>query len=205
MWTSRNRVLAVSITLLVPSAAATAALAAALSPHPVIADSVFVVVAVGAVFLRLLGSRGVAMGMIGFIAYFLALFVQVTVAQLPVVIVAAAVGGLVAFGMGLLLRSRHPDRDLRRMIAVLGVRAGSVIDVLGQALEEKELGSRLFSRLRIRLAGCGEAAFMVEQRLDSADERLFEGIDNDEFSVRVFDFELAVEHPPPSPELSALC
>lgn len=185
---------AVSIALLVPCAAATASLAAVLSPHQVIADAVFVVVAVGAVFLRLLGPRGMAMGMIGFIGYFLALFVQVTVAQLPVAIVAAAIGAGVAYGMGLLLRPRHPERDLRRMLAALGVRAGSVIDALSRELEEGAAGPRESSRLRRRMSGCGSTALQIEQRLESADEQQLEGLGNDELSVRVFDFELGVEH-----------
>lgn len=184
---------AMSIGLLIPSAAATAALAAVLGPHPVIADCVFVVVAIGAVFLRLIGPRGTAMGMIGFMAYFLALFVQVKVGQLPVVIVAAAVGALVAFGMRFLLRSRHPDRDLHRTVAALGVRAGSVVDVLGQAFDE-DSETWPSSRLRSRLTGCGETALTVEEQLNSAGDRLFEGFDNDELSVRIFDFHLTIEH-----------
>jgi len=182
-----------SIALLVPAAAATASLAAALSPHQVVADAVFVVVAVGAVFLRLLGPRGMAMGMIGFIAYFLALFLQVTVAQLPVVIVSAAVGALVAFAVGVLLRPRHPDRDLLRMVAALGVRAGSVLDALSKELDGASTGSRPGRRLSNDVAASGETALMVEQRLDSTEEPLLEGVDNDALSIRIFDFQLDVE------------
>ncbi|SDX50259.1 Uncharacterized membrane protein YccC [Modestobacter sp. DSM 44400] len=185
---------AATIALLVPCAAASAGLATELSPWPVIADVGFVAVSIGAVFLRLLGPRGLAMGMIGFIAYFLALFVQVTVGQLPVAIVSAAVGALVSVGVGFLLRPRHPDRDLRRMLSALGVRAGSVLEALSRECDGSTAESRRAGRLQSRLAGCGETARLVEQRLDSAEERLLEGIDNDELSVRVFDLQLSVEH-----------
>lgn len=163
---------AVSIALLIPAAAIGVGLETVIGSRTLVTDAVFVVVAVSAVFLQRLGPRGTATGMVGFISYFLALFVGVSVGQLPAVVVAVMVGAVVCVLMRTLLRPRHPERDLRRMLAALGVRAGGVVELLGEGMREGALSPRLARRLRARVSRVGETAMSVEQHLDDANEPL---------------------------------
>lgn len=184
---------ALSVVLLVPPAVVALSLSALLSGSLVAAQAVFVAVAVGSVFLRLLGPRGTAMGMVAFICYFLALFVGTTTSQLPAAAVSVAVGAAATVVVRALLRPRHPDRELRRMLAALGARAGAVLGVLAVAVRDGQLDRRAARRLRDRLAASGETAVSVEEQLDTADVVLPGRIANQELAVRVFDFQLAVE------------
>ncbi|HEU5036648.1 MAG TPA: FUSC family protein [Nocardioides sp.] len=189
--TTRDR--AISTALLVPGVAVSATLATTFRGHLLVSDAVFVLVMVGAVYLRRLGPRGLAVGMMAFVAYFLVLFVQAQPAQLPVMIVCAAAGATVAFLVRTALRSRHPDRDLRRELSAWSVRAGRVLATLGEAVEAGRWEGRTGSRLRHRMLSCSGAAAAAETRLEGADEQLWPEVDNEELGVRVFDAQLALE------------
>lgn len=63
-----------------------------LAPHRVVADVVFVVVMVIAVYVRRFGPRGFALGMAAFMSFFFTQFLQTTVDQLPWLLVGAATG-----------------------------------------------------------------------------------------------------------------
>lgn len=169
-------------------------LGAVLSPYPVVGDVVFVAVMVSAVFLRRLGPRGTALGMIAFISYFFALFLHATLGQLPGLVVAVAVGALISVLMRALLQRAHPDRELRRMLSALAVWAAAVIGTLARAIRDGRLDERRRRRLRARLTRSGDVATIVEGRLDAAEQPLLDTIGNDELGVRVLDFQLSVEH-----------
>lgn len=185
---------AVTVALLVPAAAAAVTLGAIFSDRFVAGDAVFVLIAVGAVLLRRLGPRGTAIGMVAFIAYFFALFLRATPAQLPALLISLAIGALLSLGLRQLLRPRHPDRELGRMIAALQVRAGAVTAVLADGLAAGRLDQAARRRLAHRLGGCGEAALMVQQRLDDGDEAVLGEAEDRELAVRVFDVQLGTEH-----------
>ncbi|RNE63622.1 hypothetical protein [Cryobacterium tepidiphilum] len=185
---------AVSILLLIPSSVIAITLGAVVHAVAPLADVVFVIVAVAAVLLRALGPRGTAIGMVAFMSYFLSLFVKTTPAQLPVVAAAVIAAALVTIAMRLLLRPRHADRDLHRMVAALGFRAGRVLDVLVEGVRAGEFDERLRADLRSRVAASGSTATSVEDVLEAAEGRVIQGIGNDELGVRVFDFQLAIEN-----------
>lgn len=185
---------AVTVALLVPSAAAAVTLGAVLSGHFIAGDAVFVVIAVGAVLLRRLGPRGMAIGMVAFIAYFFALFLRATPAQLPALLISLVIGALLSLGLRLLLRPRHPDRELRRMLDAFEVRAGAVIAVLADGLAAGELDAAARRRLATRLGRCGEAALMIQQRLDDADDPVLGAAEDRELAVHIFDVELGTEN-----------
>ena len=73
-------------------AAASVTAGTLLAPHRIVADVVFVAVTVAAVYVRRFGPRGFALGMAGFNPYFFTQFLQARVAELPWLLVAAAVG-----------------------------------------------------------------------------------------------------------------
>lgn len=184
---------ALTILLLVPASLASISLAAVLAPWPFVVDAVFVAVAVGSVFLRVLGPRGTALGMLAFMSFFLALFVRITPQELPVVAAAQLVAAGLTIVIRLLLTPRHGDHDLRRMIAALGHRARRVIDALAEGVGEGGFDERLRRTVTSRLAASSSTASSVEDALETADEPVLDGIGNDELGVRVLDFQLTLE------------
>lgn len=184
---------AVLILQLVPSSLVAVTIASLTHDVPLVADTVFVVVAFAAVLIRIIGPSGVAIGMVAFMSYFIAIFTSITPAQIVDVAVAEIVAALIVIALRYLLRPRHPDRDLRRMMRALGVRAGRVLDVLDDGVRAGLIDERLQRTAASRLAASSSTAAGAEQALDSADHPLVAGIANDELSVRIFDFQLTLE------------
>ena len=184
---------ALTILLLVPASLASISLAALLAQWPFIVDAVFVAVAVGSVYLRALGPRGTALGMLAFMSYFLAVFVRITPQELPVVAAAQIVASGLTILLRLLLAPRRGGRDLQRMLAALGYRARRVIDALAEGVEEGGFDERLRRTVRSRLAASSSTASSVEDVLESAEKPVLGGIGNDELGVRVLDFQLTLE------------
>lgn len=184
---------ALTILLLVPVSLASISLAALLEQWPIVVDAGFVAVAVASVYLRVLGPRGTALGMLAFISYFLAVFVRVTPQQLPAVAGAQLVAAGLTILLRLLLAPRHGDHDLRRMIAALGYRARRLADALAQGVEEGGFDERLRRTTASRLAASSATASSVEDVLESAGTPVLEGIGNEELGVRVLDFQLTLE------------
>ncbi|MGN6599073.1 MAG: hypothetical protein ACTHMW_07330, partial [Actinomycetes bacterium] len=188
------RARAVTVLLLVPPAAVTAVLAALLQPHRVLADAALVAVAVAAVYLRLLGPRGLAMGMVAFIAYFMTLFLRLPPAALPRALVALVLGAVASAVVGYLLRPRRPARDVRRMLSSLALRHSGVLAALARTVEDPN-DARSRQQVRDRLGRAGEAAFVVEQQLANREPAppLFADIDDEALAATVFDAQLALE------------
>ncbi len=184
---------AVSTALLVPGVAVSAGLSVTFRDRLWLSDAVFVLVMVAAVYLRRWGPRGLAVGMVSFVTYFMALFVRATPSQLPGMVVGAAVGATISFGVRTVLAPRHPDRDLRRELGAWSVRAGRVLDTLAEAVTAGRWEGRARHRLRQRVLACAEAAGAAEARLDGADDRVWAVVRNDDLAVRVFDVQLALE------------
>ncbi|ROQ36530.1 putative membrane protein YccC [Frondihabitans sp. PhB188] len=190
---TRPKPRAVSILLMIPSSLVAVTLAALTHDVTLVADIVFVAVAMAAVFARVIGQRGVPIGMVAFMSYFIAIFTRVTPAEIPVVAVAVSIAAIVVIALRWLLRPKHPDRDLRRLIRALGVRAGRVLDVVDDGVREGVIDERLHRTATSRLAASSSTAVGAEQALASADHPLVEGLANDELSVRIFDFQLTLE------------
>ncbi|PQM44031.1 hypothetical protein C1Y40_05810 [Mycobacterium talmoniae] len=112
----------ITLALLPLPAAAAITAAAVLAPHRVAADAVFVVIIFAAVYIRRFGGRGVALGMVAFMAYFFTLFFRAGTAELPWLIVAVAVGTLCSFVMSSYVLPDRPERVLRRTVASLRAR-----------------------------------------------------------------------------------
>lgn len=183
----------VTILLLAPAAFASITIAVFLSADMVIADVGFVAVAVTAVLVRAFGPRGLAMGMLAFMCYFLAIFVKISASQLPAVAVALTLSALVTSLMRQLTTPRHVDRDIQRMLSALGERARRVVVTLREAVEAGEFHEHRLRMLRSRVASFGATATSIEEALDGENEPVIAGIDNDELAVRIFDFQLTLE------------
>lgn len=182
-------------TVLLPlPAAAAMALAAALSPWPMVADAMFVGVSFAAVYVRRFGARGFALGMIAFITYFLALFLHLRFAQWPATVLGAALGAGCAFAVRFGLFPSG-DTDIRRARAVLRAfyaRLGQVLDEMAARVNAAadEDDWRPLRRLILQL---NETALMVESALDTVDAPGARDASGMQPSLALFDLELAVE------------
>ena len=173
-----------------------------LASHRVLADVGFVTVTMVAVYIRRFGPRGFALGMAGFMPFFLTLYLHFSVTQLPWLLLAAATG----IGSTLLLRgwvfAERPERTLVRLVrafrAHLHALVEAMVDLLTAVPRAVEDELRDLGRRRARLNDTALLlADSVEQR--GADHRGdFEGRDardgdGEAFTLGILDAELAAE------------
>ncbi|WP_083341607.1 FUSC family protein [Mycobacterium talmoniae] len=185
----------ITLALLPLPAAAAITAAAVLAPHRIAADAVFVVIIFAAVYIRRFGGRGVALGMVAFMAYFFTLFFRAGTAELPWLIVAVAVGTLCSFVMSSYVLPDRPERVLRRTVASLRARMAVVVDTAADAVRTGRFDERRRHQLRVRVARLNETALMVHNQIeDKVDPALvWPGVGGGELALRLFDAELTVE------------
>src|SRR6195952_2828639 len=90
--------------------------------HRVLSLSLFVVVMFVVVWVRRFGPRAFACGMVVWMGYFMALFLQLGFAQLPVVLLAVASTTVLLLVIGLGVAPQRPARRMRRMVAAFAAR-----------------------------------------------------------------------------------
>ena len=162
-------------------------LAALLSPLGKVADVGFIVVLFAAVWVRRFGPRGNALGMVAFISYFFALFLRASVAQIPVLAVAIAVGLSASLLVRTLIFPDRPRVEVRRLVRAL---RGASISVLEVATNRAEYDLAV---LRRRLDRLGETALMIDDWLDRHDAAQSLSVTSEDLALRVFDAQIAVE------------
>lgn len=186
--------LRVTTALMVLPAVGSVAAGTLLAANRVVADAVFVVIMIGAAYIRRYGPRGNALGMAAFFGYFFTQFLQAAVAQLPWLLVAAAIG----VGSTLLLRcfvfTEHHERTLERLSRAFRAHVHRLVEATAELLSlppdataediERELRSVRQHRTRLN-----ETALLVVDRL----ERRPADRPDDGLEVRVLDAELAAE------------
>ncbi|WP_433803424.1 FUSC family protein [Actinomycetospora sp. CA-084318] len=84
--------------------------------HRVLSLALFVVVMFVVVWVRRFGPRAFACGMVAWMGYFIALFLQLSFAQLPVVLLAVATTTVLLLVIALVIAPQRPARRLRRMV-----------------------------------------------------------------------------------------
>jgi uncharacterized membrane protein YccC len=90
--------------------------------HRVLSLSLFVVVMFVVVWVRRFGPRAFACGMVVWMGYFIALFLQLAFAQLPTVLIAVATTTVLLLLIGLVIAPQRPARRTRRMIDAFAAR-----------------------------------------------------------------------------------
>ncbi|MCD2195501.1 FUSC family protein [Actinomycetospora endophytica] len=90
--------------------------------HRVLSLSLFVVVMFVVVWVRRFGPRAFACGMVVWMGYFMALFLQLSFAQLPVVLLAVASSTVLLLIIGLVVAPQRPARRTRRMVDAFAAR-----------------------------------------------------------------------------------
>jgi uncharacterized membrane protein YccC len=186
--------------MVLPALAATLA-GTLLSPYWVLADVVFVVVTVIAVYVRRWGPRGFALGMAAFMPYFFTQFLHAAIIELGWLLVAAAVGIGCTVVLDCWVFAERPERTLRRLVrafrAHLHALIQAVADVLSAAGREPGAVEKELRVLRRRRTRLNETALMVAERLGQRDgqgdtpSEEVTGIEN--LALRILDAELAAE------------
>ena len=181
---------------LLPLPTALAITAAALvSPHPVIADVLFVVVVFGAAYARRFGPRGTVAGH-GH------LHVVLLLALSAGEVLRAAVADRRDTGRhALQLRVERfimPDRPesvLRENIRALRARMAIVVDTTADTVRIGNPDERRQRRLRIRARRLNETALLVQAQIEDRvnPSALWPGVSGEDLALWLFDAELTVE------------
>lgn len=118
--TARGR--ALTVVCLPVTMLATVTLSTLVDRQRVLSLVTYVVVMVVVVWARRFGPRAFACGMVAWIGYFIALFLQLSFAQLPYVLLALGVATAVLLVLGGAVAPMSPSRRLRRMVDALVAR-----------------------------------------------------------------------------------
>lgn len=181
----------ITMMLLPVSAGAALTVAALLAQYKMVSEIVFVAVIFAAAYVRRFGSRGMALGMVAFMAYFFALFLGARLAELPELLGATVIGAAGSLVIRSYVLPDDPERVLRYTIWALWLRIAAVIDISAQVLRTGPIDERRRRRMRRRIAQLNETVVMVEDQL--ATGTALPGIDGDELILGLFDAEVGVE------------
>nr|WP_246182866.1 FUSC family protein [Mycolicibacterium grossiae] len=186
-----QRARVITTVLLAAPAIGAATLAAALSPHGVIADVGFIAVLFAAVWVRRYGPRGNALGMVAFIAYFFSLFLHATLEQIPALAVAVVVGVAASLVVHLVVFPERPRAEARRLLSALRMVSGTVLDTaLDPSLARDDDGIDV---LRQRLARLGETALLIDDWLDRHEAAESLSVTSRDLALQVFEAQIMLE------------
>jgi len=161
---------------LIPLPAAVALTAGSLLSSSVhVGEAVFVLVMFTAVYVRRFGMRWFAFGMVGFISYFLAMFLRARPAELPWMYLAVFVGAGCAYLMRTFVMPDPVVLSIERMVPALRARIRRIlVDV--RALVTHHTGQeRRYRRLRRDVVKLNELALVITDhpQADEWDDSLF--------------------------------
>jgi uncharacterized membrane protein YccC len=176
-------------------AALTVTAGALLSGHRLAADVVFVVVMFVAVYVRRWGPRGTALGMVSFMAYFLAMYLGAKADELPWLIGAVLVGAGCSFVMSAYVLPDKPERVLRRTMRSLRARMAIVVDTTAEAVQAGRLDERRRRRLHARTVRLNDTALMVQNQIEDkvGPAAIWPELSGEQIALWLFDAELTVE------------
>lgn len=179
-------------TLLMPLPAMfSLAVATATAAWPLLEIALFLVVIFAATYIRRFGPRFFALGMVGFMGYFFAMFLRPTMPQIPAMAFAALCGTLAAFALRFLLLSDAPEGVLDRGRRTLLAQVHGLVEAVRDVAEYPDSVARR-RRLHDHSTRLNETALMLEntvQRLDNLGEAGREVL-----RQRILDVELAAEN-----------
>ncbi|RZT13945.1 putative membrane protein YccC [Mycobacterium sp. BK558] len=149
-----------------------------------IASHVAFVAAAGvATYVQRYGPRGMALGMLGFMSYFMAIFLRIPTSGLWWTALAVCAGAVVAGVVKEVIVPDRPVGDLRRTVDAFVTRVGQVRRAAEQVVRDGDDGidGRRRSRLRRRILGLRETELAIDGQLGGSD---------DETSLRLHDLVL---------------
>jgi len=177
-----------------PTALAISA-AALVSPHPVVADVLFVGVVFVAAYARRFGPRGTALGMVTFMSYFFTLYLRARFSELPWLIGSTLVGTLCSYLWSAFIMPDRPESVLRENIRALRARMAIVVDTTADTVRMGDPDERRQRRLRIRTRRLNETALLVQTQIEDRvnPSALWPGISGEDLALWLFDAEITVE------------
>ncbi|MGR6974789.1 FUSC family protein [Streptomyces cynarae] len=182
---------AVTLALGLPVALVSVSLGALLNARVVAGDVFFVLLIFCAVYGRRFGDRGTALGLIGFQAYFLSLFVGATLSTLPrlygVITLAFACSAFVRF----VVVYETPAGILQRLREAFRVRLAQLVSAQLELLDaDPDDVDKALEEVREGTARLHETAMMIQGRLDdgTSDEAVAQVLQR-----RIADAEIAAE------------
>ncbi|MDF2118507.1 FUSC family protein [Roseiarcaceae bacterium H3SJ34-1] len=116
------------------SAVAATLAASIFAPIPIAADLVFLIVIFIAVYIRRFGQRWTAVGMIGFMSYFLGDYLRPVPQDIGWLALAAALGLLATHIVSSLFLRDDPERDFRRALSTIDRRINLILRQLIEAV-----------------------------------------------------------------------
>ncbi|MER5394595.1 FUSC family protein, partial [Saccharopolyspora sp. NPDC002686] len=161
------------------------------TPWPLVHVLVFLVVIFVAVYIRRFGPRFFPLGMVAFMGYFFAMFLQPKPAQLPALFAAAIVGALAAFVLRFLVLSDYPEGVLERGLRTMQAQVHGLLHAVRDVAEQPGSVARR-RELTNRSVRLNETSLMLENavgQLDSLDEA-----GRYRLRQRILDVELAAEN-----------
>lgn len=184
------------ITRLLALAAATSAvlLASVLAPMRAIADVAFLVVIFSAVYIRKFSQRGFAVGMLTFMAYFMADYLHPDPKQIGWVALAAFLGLAVTHVVTNFILVDDPERDFRRALTTLDRRINLILRELRRAASAGSLDRKNRKDLNEQIARLHDIVLMAEGFIPQGDDGglAARGAASD-LAVALFDLQLGVE------------
>jgi uncharacterized membrane protein YccC len=153
----------ITLALAILPAAGGITLATLLSRREPIALAGFLAVTFVAVWLRRFGPRGTALGLVGFISYFLALFVAAPPEQLPWMLLGVCAGVSAAYVMHVWIAPDRPERVLRSSIEAFALRSSLLLAHAARAVRRGTLDGRHLARLHREFGQLDEAALQIEE------------------------------------------
>ncbi len=176
-------------TLLMPVSAATSLTLAALTHGAAwLGEMVFLIVMFAAVYIQRFGQRATALGIVAFIAYFLALFLRITLSAVPATAGAAVVGALAALLVRLVLLRERPGRVWSSGVRALQARVRTLLHAMDD-LVLRPAAPRHRQRVQDELLRLNATALALETDLDALTSLTEERAD--ELRRHILDIELA--------------
>jgi uncharacterized membrane protein YccC len=158
-----------TLALSVLAAAAVVSIAAIVAGVPWLAITLLCALVFVVVFARRIGPRGMAVGLLAFMGYFLALYVGAKPAQLPSLLGAIAFGGAVAWVVHFRIVREHPDRVRQAVLRSFRARVLLLLDDLALDAESGARDERRWRRIRRGTGRVGEVALALEQAVGLVD------------------------------------
>lgn len=147
-----------------------------------------------AVLVRRFGPRGMALGMIAFLAYFNAIFFHARLAQLPLMIGGIFVASALAYGVRFWIVRERPAAILRRRLSALRRTIAMALFHLAGVAADGRWSKRRLRAVQRAMGTVNESALAIEElseRLDPA--ALAPSGGAPELRARIFALELAAE------------
>ncbi|MFZ6182317.1 FUSC family protein [Nannocystis pusilla] len=157
-------------TALVPPVACAALLLGTLVHGvPWLRDGLFLVNAFVAVLVRRFGPRGLALGMIGFLAYFFALYFRADLTRLPLMLTSVCIATALAYAARFWVVRERPETRLRLRLAALRRTVAVALHQLAALVAEGRETPRRVLALRRTLGAINESALAIDEQIDRVD------------------------------------